>query len=186
MISSRLNRGWKQRQSGVAAVEFALIAIVFFTLLLGIIEFGRFLYVWNTVQQVTRAAAREAVVTDFQTSNIASIQKNAVFHAGSGGDPALPGGNEIASTKIRIQYLSAPDIGVTAKPADPAANIVECLNNTNNCIRFVKVEICEEDDLPSCTDPVLYQPMIGLFAFLNIAIPASSVTMPAESMGYAP
>lgn len=52
------------RQKGVAAVEFALIAIVFFTLLLGIIEFGRVLFTWNSVTEATRWGARLAVVCD--------------------------------------------------------------------------------------------------------------------------
>lgn len=52
------------RQKGVAAVEFALIAIVFFTLLLGIIEFGRVLFTWNSVAEATRWGARLAVVCD--------------------------------------------------------------------------------------------------------------------------
>jgi len=56
-------------QRGVAAVEFALIAGVFFTLLIGIIEFSRVLYYWNTAAEVTRLAARTAVVCD-SNSNI--------------------------------------------------------------------------------------------------------------------
>ncbi|QYY30851.1 pilus assembly protein [Cupriavidus pinatubonensis] len=53
-----------QRQRGVAAVEFALIAGVFFTLLLGIVEFSRVLYYWNTASEATRLGARMAVVCD--------------------------------------------------------------------------------------------------------------------------
>ena len=46
------------RQQGAAAVEFALVALLFFTLLFGILEFGRMLYLYNTVQEVSRRAAR--------------------------------------------------------------------------------------------------------------------------------
>lgn len=53
-----------RRQRGVAAVEFGLIASVFFTLLLGIMEFGRVLFYWNTAAEVTRWGARMAVVCD--------------------------------------------------------------------------------------------------------------------------
>lgn len=51
-------------QRGVAAVEFALIAAVFFTLLIGIMEFSRVLYYWNTATEATRLGARLAVVCD--------------------------------------------------------------------------------------------------------------------------
>lgn len=52
------------RQRGVAAVEFALIASVFFTLLLGIMEMGRVLFYWNSAAEATRLGARIAVVCD--------------------------------------------------------------------------------------------------------------------------
>ena len=45
------------RQRGVAAVEFALVVIIFLTLLFGIIELARSMYVFNTLKEVTRRAA---------------------------------------------------------------------------------------------------------------------------------
>jgi hypothetical protein len=50
------------RQRGVATVEFALVAIVFFTLLLGIVEFGRWMFTLNAASEATRLGARLAVV----------------------------------------------------------------------------------------------------------------------------
>lgn len=49
-------------QRGVTAVEFALIAVLFFTLLLGIMEFGRWLFVLNGANEATRLGARLGVV----------------------------------------------------------------------------------------------------------------------------
>jgi len=49
-------------QRGVAAVEFALVAATFLTLLIGIMEMGRVLFYWNTAAEVTRIGARLAVV----------------------------------------------------------------------------------------------------------------------------
>lgn len=51
-------------QLGVAAVEFALIASIFFTLLFGIIELGRVLFLMNAATEATRLGARVAVVCD--------------------------------------------------------------------------------------------------------------------------
>lgn len=59
-----------KKQRGVAAVEFALIAMVFFTLLLGILEFGRVLFTWNSAVETTRYGARVAVVCDKDSSAI--------------------------------------------------------------------------------------------------------------------
>jgi hypothetical protein len=51
-----------RRQRGVAAVEFALVSIVFFTLLLGVVEFGRWMFTLNAANEATRLGARLAVV----------------------------------------------------------------------------------------------------------------------------
>ena len=51
-----------RRQSGLVTVEFALIGAFFFLILFSIIEFGRLLFTWNTLDEVTRRAARLAAV----------------------------------------------------------------------------------------------------------------------------
>jgi Flp pilus assembly pilin Flp len=51
-------------QQGAAIVEFALIAMLFFILLVGIVEMGRVLFTWNSAVEATRRGARMAVVTD--------------------------------------------------------------------------------------------------------------------------
>jgi len=64
MIQRRNPPGAINRQSGAAIVEFAIVAVVFFTLLLGIMDFGRMLFTWNVATEVTRSGARIAVVCD--------------------------------------------------------------------------------------------------------------------------
>ncbi|AOY91445.1 pilus assembly protein TadE [Cupriavidus sp. USMAA2-4] len=49
-------------QRGATAVEFALVSLIFFSVVLGILEFGRVLYTWNAVAEATRWGARQAVV----------------------------------------------------------------------------------------------------------------------------
>lgn len=61
-----------EAQRGVAAVEFALVAIIFFTLLLGIAEFGRWVYTLNAASEATRLGARVAVVCDKDDAEIRS------------------------------------------------------------------------------------------------------------------
>ena len=46
-----------KRQFGAAIVEFAIVAVVFLTLLLGIMDFGRMLFTWNAAAR-RRAGAR--------------------------------------------------------------------------------------------------------------------------------
>lgn len=63
-------------QRGVAAVEFALIAAVLFTLLIGIMEFSRVLYYWNTATEATRLGARLAVVCDLNATAVKTKMQN--------------------------------------------------------------------------------------------------------------
>lgn len=172
LITERLrSRSQSQsRQRGVAAVEFALIALIFFTLLFAILEFGRMLYLYNTMQEVTRRGAREAVVRWIDPSDRAEIKKLALF-----GGAALPAGPEITTGNISIGYLNQAGNQVSAFPEDPGDNIAACLDATRSasCIASVRVAI----------DDVRYSPMVALFGFLDIALPASVVIMRAESLG---
>lgn len=182
-----------EMQHGAAVIEFAFVAILFFTLLLGIIEFGRFMYLWNTAQEVTRIAARQAAVSDFTAASIAAIQHEAVFNAGGTGAANLPAGGEITFQRVSIQYLLSEDVDdvVTDMPTSPADNIAACLDGErrdDGCIRYVKASICQRSgngNNATC-NAVPYIPMIGLFDFLGVNIPRSTVVMPAESLGYAP
>ena len=181
-------------QRGVAAVEFALIAVVFFMVLLGIAEFGRIMYVWNTTQEVTRRAAREAVVRDFSAAETAAIKREAIFQAGTSGTVSLPAGVEITNTTVRLVYLTVDaggnTVAITAgnMPADPADNISACGDAARmfiSCIRFVQACIAVDD---TCVSAIPYQPMVVLLGNLGIDlainIPASTVVMPAESLGF--
>jgi len=54
-------RGRAQEERGQALVEFALVAMVFFLLVFGIIDFARFFHSWVTVQHAAREGARYGV-----------------------------------------------------------------------------------------------------------------------------
>ena len=176
----------KAAQRGVAALEFALVAIPFFLLLLGVIEFGRLLYVWNTVQEVTRNAARQAVVTDFtDTAAIAAIKRSAVFRIDDG---PLPAASEITTAYVNIRYLNASYGDATPMPSGPGDNITACLaaGRVDGCIRFV--EVCVSTNTTCAAGGLIsFVPMIGLFSqFVDLKIPLSTVRMPAESLGFTP
>ncbi len=165
---TKISHNLAYQQSGVAAVEFAIVAMLLFTLLFGIIEFGRLFYVINSVQEVTRRAAREAVVrwTDGQVD----VKKLALFNATN----SLPAGAEITSGSITIDYLNKSGGPSSPYPATPSDNVAECLSSSNSCIAYVRVSITG----------VTYAPMVSLFPYFNVPIPTSTVIMHAESMGY--
>lgn len=70
------------RQHGAAMVEFALIGALFFTLLLGIVDFGRVLFQWNAAAEATRLGARMAVVCDPGDPSIRARMRTMMLNQG--------------------------------------------------------------------------------------------------------
>jgi len=60
----------RRKQQGVAAVEFAIVAGLFFTLLIGVMEMGRVLFYWSSATEATRLGARAAAVCDIDDGAI--------------------------------------------------------------------------------------------------------------------
>lgn len=59
-------------QRGAAIVEFALVASIFFMLLLLIFEFGRLMFNWNSAVEATRRGARLAIVCNANNAKVTS------------------------------------------------------------------------------------------------------------------
>lgn len=199
----KLNSFCKQenhQQRGAATVEFALVFVLLIVLLLGIVELGRFLYLFNTVQEVTRRAAREAVVSCTDSTTQDGIRSRAVFGTGATG-AFLPIGGEVTDARVVIDYLDKNQALIARYIACPSPyndNILKCADDSTECVKFVRVRVCD-GYLPQqnrCS-PVKYVPMIGLFVpdpnkpiggmlmiDLRVDIPGSTVIMPAESLGY--
>lgn len=178
MRTSHLSPNRKQR--GVATVEFALVALLFFTLLLAIIEICRMLFIFNTMQEMTRRGAREAVVRWISTADQNTIKTIAVFGDTTiafNPNTSMPASPDVTATNITITYLQKDGVTeVTAFPADPGDNLSACGDSTRvaNCIYSVRVSITG----------ATFTPMIGLFNFLTMPLPTSEVTMHAESLGF--
>jgi Flp pilus assembly protein TadG len=98
-------------QMGTAAVEFALISALFFTVLLGVMEMGRLLWIWNAAAEATRLGARMAVVCDIGDADIKARMTERV--------PNLQVAN------ITVTYLNPPDADNTCTSANCKAVRVE-------------------------------------------------------------
>lgn len=55
---------FRASQAGTTIIESAITAVVLFSLVLGIMDFGRMLFTWNAAAEATRWGARIAVVCD--------------------------------------------------------------------------------------------------------------------------
>jgi hypothetical protein len=85
----RRDRG---RERGQALVEFSLAIIVFLTLMMGIVDFGRAIYQYNGVSQAAREIARVTAVhpgSDFRTEAGRSSQTLEVIATQAGLVPNL-------------------------------------------------------------------------------------------------
>ena len=96
LISSRPRRpvARQRAQTGAAIVEFALVAMIFFTLLIGTMEFGRWLFTLNAANEATRLGARLAVVCATTDADAIKVR----MHQMVGGIPV---------TKMMIDYVPA-------------------------------------------------------------------------------
>ena len=91
----------RYRQAGVTTVEFAIIAVVFFMALFGVIEMGRTLFVVNTLTEAARRGARMATVCPVGDTAPA---RAAVFDSGNGTSAVIYG---LTTGNIEIDYLDA-------------------------------------------------------------------------------
>ena len=109
----------RQRQTGAAAVEFAVVSGVFFMILLGAVEMGRLLWTWNAAAEATRLGARMAVVCDMNDPDIKTRmrQRLAALQAGNITLTYLPSGCTDATCKsVRVSLA-----GYTHQPIIPFA-----------------------------------------------------------------
>ncbi|MCG9731304.1 pilus assembly protein [Shewanella sp. Isolate13] len=79
---------------GVYAVEFSIVASVFFLFLFASIEVGRLLYTYNVLHEAARRAARIAVVCQVNTD----VSSQALFN----GSNLIP---NLSSSNLEISYL---------------------------------------------------------------------------------
>lgn len=99
-----LRRFWRAR-GGAMAAEFALVIPLLLTFSFGIIEFGRAMWLRNTMQSVVEAAARcsaldRSELTSRPCDTNAKVQSFAATAANNAGVRALTAANFVASTQL--------------------------------------------------------------------------------------
>ena len=145
------------RHDGQTLVEFAFVALLFFTLLFGIMEFSRALWTWNTIVQATRAGARYAVV-EVPTSTDVQVRNFVVYHDSAEPPtrlPVLPGLNP---SNVTVQYLK--NDGTSPSPFNKYQCDVIQVSITGYTFNFIV-------------------PIFGS----GITLPSFTTTLPLEGMG---
>ena len=136
-----LVRRSSKRRSGATTVEFAMVSVLLFTMLFGILEYARFLFVIHMTTNAARDGARFAVVhtgggtmpnepATIATADVISVVTTGNFPGNT--DPTIRYGAGMCSFQSNLVgydvqvyaipdaslYLPTPDIDPAGKPAD--------------------------------------------------------------------
>jgi hypothetical protein len=153
-------------------------------LVFGILEIARIMYVFNTLQEVTRRAAAAAVnVYPTDTAALAGLKQDAVFRNSPGELALAP---PISDSYVRIEYL-AYDLSViptSSLPSCAATNQQICMANprSGSCIHFVQVQVCDPSNTRTCV-AAQSQAMFPLVN-LSVQLPRAPTISPVETLGY--
>lgn len=178
----------RTKEAGGAAVEFSVVAILFFTVVFATLELARVEFLLNTLEEVTRRAAAAAANADYtDTAAIHKIQADAVFRNSAG---PLPLGDPVTADHIKIDYLSVSkatwDFNHMSKlPACPAGNRSNCMTDPtgDSCIRFVRARVCASmDDGGNCAQ-LPYQMVFPFLDLSGMKLPSAETIVPAGSLG---
>lgn len=180
----------RSSQRGVAAVELGIIAVVFLTFAMGIIEFARAMYMYNTLAVVTQQAARLAANADWRdNSAMDRVRQQALFRNSAG---ELVWGSPVQDTNVRIDYLALTQQAdgslamspISSMPSCPSRNRQNCIEDPNgaSCIRLVRARVCSTANSSSC-DPVPYQTLFSLVR-ISLHLPTSPTILAAQTLGY--
>ena len=149
---------------GVYVVEFAIIGLLLFILLFGVLELGRLYFTVNALNETVRRGARLAVVCDISDP---VILRRAIFNAASdAGASSLI--TNLDTADLTLTYLDENG-GTVANPNDLASV------NGFRAIRYVKLQVA------NFTFNLII-PVLGG----TITLPVFRSILPRESLGRHP
>ena len=162
----------RKNERGTTIAEFAMVALLFFTLIFAIIEFGRLIYTHNALTDATRRGARFAALHHGATANDMNAVKNFVVYGANAtfdpdGTPTSPPLiNNLTTDMVTVDFQG---IDADGDPATPGT----LPYGTNLGSATVSIENYEFN---------LSIPLIGR----TLTLPKYTTTSMAESAGEEP
>ena len=96
----RQSKRFKSNEQGATLVEFSIAALVFLTVMFGVIEFGRALWVHNALADAARRGARYAAV--HSAGDADKVRNVVVYGDEDGGDtPMIP---NLTTDNVAVNY----------------------------------------------------------------------------------
>ena len=166
----------RRGERGTTVAEFAMVALLFFIVIIGIIEFGRFLYTHNALTDATRRGARFASInkgalTDSETDANRMKVKNLVIYGANatydedGNPTSSPLISDLTPEMIEVVYEGAD---LDGDPDTPPSNFGSNLGTTTVSIEGYQFN--------------LLIPVVGR----QLSLPTYTTTLIAESAGEEP
>ena len=151
----------RKRMRGIYVVEFAIIGMLVFTLLFGVLEMGRLYFTVNALDEAARRGARLAAVCNISDP---VVLRRAIFNAATdAGTSQLI--TSLATSNLTLTYLDVNG-AVVANPGDLVSV------NGFRAIRYVQLSL--QNFVFN-----LFIPGLGV----PITLPAFKATLPRESLG---
>ncbi len=144
-----------KKQQGISTVEFALVALVLFIMIFGVIEIARAFFVTSLLDEATRRGARMAAVCP--------INDPAVFQAAAFDNTVIP---DLDAGDITVEYLDVAGT-IVGNPTDPAGF---------RLIRYVRVRVVGYQHQ-------MFIPLLGALFFMPeyaTVLPRESLGIPRQ------
>jgi Flp pilus assembly protein TadG len=152
-----------KKEKGLFIVEFAIIAVILFVILVAVMELARIIWIWNTLDEATRRGARVAAVCTVDDSEI--VKRVTIFSDSGNTSPILKG---LETGAVTVSYLK--------EDGDPSTgNFQQRFEDT----RFVRVAVNAGNTNKYTVNPLI--PFIGEWT-----PPTFETTIPSESLGLVP
>lgn len=115
-------RSHRSSRGGVTSVEFAVVAPIFFLVVLGIVEIGRACMVTELLTEAARRACRVGVIEGTNSSSIQSTAVNYLTSVGVNGESANVYVNDVPAGSTNVSAMPAYT-EITVVVTVPIANV---------------------------------------------------------------
>src|SRR6266567_4166951 len=106
-VSDRLTKSILSDESGAVLIEFTVVALVFFLMLFGVVEFSNAFFQWNAATKAVQFGARLAAVSDPVASSLSTLT-------------GLEGGALPGSTMPAFDCICNGALGTCVAPPSPS------------------------------------------------------------------
>ncbi len=109
-MNKLLSRRFLKNRRGATAVEFALIMPFFLAMLLGLIEFGRGMWIRNTMQYAVEEAARYGSISGASSGDVSTYAQGKILGVDPGGivfNVSINASDITVSASYDFQFLAA-------------------------------------------------------------------------------